>query len=143
LESLQSASSRSAAWTPPFVAAIAERERLEALHLAAIKKTDASEFGAPENKLADEEQEEACHAVSEFELNLLAIQPITAAGACAFLRFVARYLHSVADKGECVDAIRNAFDVLEHGEACVSPSKGPGVEMLQWPGRSTFLANVG
>lgn len=72
-------------------AALAEHERLEAVHIAAIKKTDAAQMSGDECALADaeREQEAARRSASECEEHVLSMRPQTVPGALALLRFIA------------------------------------------------------
>ncbi|WP_036282340.1 hypothetical protein [Methylocystis sp. ATCC 49242] len=84
----------------PIFAAIAEWERLEALHIEAINAADA---------IDDEDSAEFAAAEAVLE-----VRPQTVAGALALLRFIATieqdYLGNEWKKG---DAIRACADLIE------------------------------
>jgi hypothetical protein len=91
-------------------AALAERERLEAIHIAAIGKTDALETEA-----AEEEQDAACSAVCDYERDiLLTTVPTTKAGALALLRFLGKHLQSFTGEEKAVaNAVGAIADFIE------------------------------
>ncbi|WP_036282584.1 hypothetical protein [Methylocystis sp. ATCC 49242] len=99
----------------PIFAAIAEWERLEALHIEAINAADAiDDEDSAEFAAADHAQDVACSAVADHERRILDMRPQTVAGALALLRFIATieqdYLGNEWKKG---DAIRACADLIE------------------------------
>jgi hypothetical protein len=94
----------------PVFAALAERERLEAIHIAAIGKTDALETEA-----AEAEQDAACSAVCDYERDiLLTTVPTTKAGALALLRFLGKHLQSFTGEEKAVaNAVGAIADFIE------------------------------
>ena len=106
----------SAAEVPdPIFAVIAERNRLEAIHVAAIHATDAA---SPGDEGGDyEAQDEACSAVCDYESDvLLRTAPTTPAGAIALLRLLAEIEDGcmVAGSGYA-RAILAAVEAIERG----------------------------
>lgn len=101
----------------PIFAALAERERLEALHLAAIDEEAALQFGDDREayRAASERTGIACGAVCDQERETFAMQPQTVAGALALLRFVADMLdvYLPAERFGEPDAIRACADFFE------------------------------
>jgi hypothetical protein len=86
-------------------AALAERDRLEAIHIAAISKADTLETEA-----AEAEQDAACSAVCDYERDILfATVPTTKSGALALLRFLGNHLRSFAGEEK---AIANAVGAI-------------------------------
>ncbi|QGM99959.1 hypothetical protein [Methylocystis parvus] len=103
----------------PVIAAMAERERLEAIHITAVNTTDSLVFCGDESAIeaAEQAQSAACKTVCDFERKMKAtIAPTTPAGAIALLRFVADDMDLFADQEiENRAAILSAIAVLERG----------------------------
>lgn len=118
--SLGAAAAASAPSDDPVFAAIAECNRLEALHLEAITATDAlfeSGAAAEELEAVEAAQSEVCHAACARERELFATEPTTVAGAVAMLRFLADNFDDLSSAALDIapDAIRAAVEVLERG----------------------------
>ncbi len=87
----------------PVFAVLAERDRLEAIHLAAITRMDELQ-----TETAEAERSAACSAVCDYERDvLLTTVPTTKAAALALLRFLGNHLQSFAGEEKAVaNAVR-------------------------------------
>jgi hypothetical protein len=94
----------------PVFAVLAERDRLEAIHLAAITRADELQ-----TETAEAEQGAACSAVCDYERDvLLTTVPTTKAGALALLRFLGNYLQSFCGEEKSVaNAVAAVADFIE------------------------------
>ena len=89
----------------PVFAVLAERDRLEAIHLAAITRMDELQ-----TETAEDERNAACSAVCDYERDvLLTTVPTTKAGALALLRFLGNHLQSFSGEEK---AVANAIGAI-------------------------------
>jgi len=105
----------------PVFAVLAERDRLEAIHLAAITRADELQTEVADElqtEAAEAEQGVACSAVCDYERDvLLTTVPTTKAGALALLRFLGNHLQSFGGEEKAVANAIGAIAAFIEGEA--------------------------